>query len=58
MNKPNRSCVIRLAGEREPFEAGDLMFIAAGTEHHFEDFTEDLAVWVVFYGPAGGEVPA
>ncbi|HZS05672.1 MAG TPA: cupin domain-containing protein [Blastocatellia bacterium] len=45
-------------GERDAFEAGDLMFVAAGTEHHFEDFTEDLAVWVVFYGPTGGEVPA
>jgi|ERR1051325_8305799 mannose-6-phosphate isomerase-like protein (cupin superfamily) len=45
-------------GKRDSFAAGDLMFIAAGTEHHFEDFTEDLAVWVVFYGPAGGEVPA
>jgi hypothetical protein len=33
------------------------MFVAAGTEHYFEDFTEDLAVWVVFYGPDGGEVP-
>ena len=31
------------------------MFVAAGGEHRFEDFTEDLAVWVVFYGPAGGE---
>ena len=45
-------------GERDPFESGDLMFVAAGTEHRFEDFTEDLAVWVVFYGPRGGEVPA
>ncbi|SRR6266545_1123329 len=27
-------------GEREPFESGDLMFVAAGTEHRFEDFTE------------------
>jgi mannose-6-phosphate isomerase-like protein (cupin superfamily) len=44
-------------GEREPFEAGDLLSVAAGTEHHFEDFTEDLAVWVVFYGPGGGELP-
>lgn len=44
-------------GKRDPFEAGDLMFIAAGCEHHFEDFSEDLAVWVVFYGPAGGEIP-
>lgn len=43
-------------GQREPFEAGDLLFVAAGTEHRFEDFTDDLAVWVVFYGPDGGEV--
>lgn len=45
-------------GKRDPFEAGDLLFVAAGTEHRFEDFTEDLAVWVVFYGPPGGEVSA
>ena len=45
-------------GERDPFESGDLLFVAAGTEHRFEDFTEDLAVWVVFYGPSGGEVSA
>ena len=44
-------------GKREPFEAGDLLFVAAGIEHRFEDFTEDLTVWVVFYGPDGGEVP-
>jgi len=31
------------------------MFVAAGVEHHFEDFTEDLAIWVIFYGPPGGE---
>ena len=45
-------------GARDPFESGDLLFVAAGTEHRFEDFSEDLAVWVVFYGPRGGEVPA
>ena len=45
-------------GEREAFELGDLLFVAAGTEHHFEDFSEDLAVWVIFYGPRGGEVPS
>jgi mannose-6-phosphate isomerase-like protein (cupin superfamily) len=44
-------------GKREPFKAGDLLFVAAGTEHQFEDCTEDLAVWVVFYGPKGGEEP-
>jgi mannose-6-phosphate isomerase-like protein (cupin superfamily) len=45
-------------GKRDAFEVGDLLFVAAGTDHHFEDFTKDLAVWVVFYGPTGGEVPA
>lgn len=45
-------------GRRDAFETGDLLFIAAGTEHHFEDFTDDLAVWVIFYGPDGGERPA
>jgi mannose-6-phosphate isomerase-like protein (cupin superfamily) len=45
-------------GQRDPFGPGDLLFVAAGTEHRFEDFSEDLAVWVVFYGPTGGEVSA
>lgn len=43
-------------GKRDAFEPDDVMFVAAGTEHHFENFTEDLTVWVVFYGPTGGEV--
>jgi hypothetical protein len=46
------------AGKRDPFESGDLLFVAAGTAHHYENFTEDLALWRVFYGPGGGEVPA
>lgn len=45
-------------GRRDRFEPGDAMFVAAGTEHWFEDLTEDFAVWVIFYGPEGGEVPA
>jgi len=24
-------------------------------EHRFENFSDDLAVWVFFYGPEGGE---
>ena len=44
-------------GRRDPFEAGDLLFVAAGVEHHYEDFTADLALWRVFYGADGGEVP-
>ena len=40
---------------RQPFAPGDLLFVAAGIPHRFEDFTDDLAVWVMFYGPEGGE---
>jgi mannose-6-phosphate isomerase-like protein (cupin superfamily) len=43
------------AGARDTFGPGDLLFVAAGTEHRFDDFSEDLAVWVIFYGPRGGE---
>ncbi|MBX9784935.1 MAG: cupin domain-containing protein [Chitinophagaceae bacterium] len=34
---------------------GDLLFVPAGMEHHFEHFTDDFATWVIFYGPRGGE---
>ncbi len=44
------------AGRRDAFEAGDLLFVAAGVEHHYEAFTDDLALWRIFYGPSGGEV--
>jgi mannose-6-phosphate isomerase-like protein (cupin superfamily) len=41
--------------ERAKFQAGDMLFVAAHEEHRFENFTDDLAVWVFFYGPEGGE---
>jgi mannose-6-phosphate isomerase-like protein (cupin superfamily) len=34
----------------------DVLFAAAGVEHRFEDFSDDFAVWVFFYGPEGGEI--
>lgn len=40
---------------RHPFGPGDLLFVPAGVEHRFEEFTDDFATWVVFYGPEGGE---
>lgn len=40
---------------RHPFGPGDFLFVPAGVEHRFEDFTEDFATWVFFYGPEGGE---
>jgi mannose-6-phosphate isomerase-like protein (cupin superfamily) len=41
--------------DRHRFNPCDLLFVRAGVEHRFEEFTDDLAVWVVFYGPDGGE---
>ena len=38
-----------------PFQPGDVLFVAAGVEHAFENFSDDLYVWVMFYGPPGGE---
>jgi len=42
-------------GVRHPFGPGDVLFVPAGVVHRFEDFSDDLAVWVFFYGPEGGE---
>lgn len=42
-------------GHRAPVAPGDLVWAPAGAVHRFEDFSDDLAVWVIFYGPEGGE---
>jgi len=42
---------------RQRFGPGDLMFVPAHVEHRFVGFSADLAVWVMFYGPEGGERP-
>lgn len=41
--------------ESIPFAAGDALFVAAGVEHRFVDFSDDFAAWVIFWGPPGGE---
>ena len=33
-------------GEHIPFATGDVLFVPAGMEHRFEDFTLDFATWV------------
>ncbi len=43
---------------RLPFAPGDFLFVPAHAVHRFEDFSDDLVLWVVFYGPEGGEAPA
>jgi mannose-6-phosphate isomerase-like protein (cupin superfamily) len=35
--------------ERVPFAPND--FAPAGLPHRFENFTDDLVVWVLFHGP-------
>ena len=40
---------------RMSFSPGTALFVPAGKEHHFENFTSDFATWVVFWGPQGGE---
>ncbi|NCF13774.1 MAG: cupin domain-containing protein [Gammaproteobacteria bacterium] len=44
-----------LGEERIAFAPGDALFVPAGVEHRFVDFTEDFGAWVIFYGPEGGE---
>jgi mannose-6-phosphate isomerase-like protein (cupin superfamily) len=41
--------------QRIEFGPGDVLFVPAGRKHRFEHFTDDLTLWVVFYGPEGGE---
>lgn len=40
---------------RTDFNAGDFLFVPAGVEHRFINFSEDFCTWVIFYGPEGGE---
>jgi mannose-6-phosphate isomerase-like protein (cupin superfamily) len=49
------SGIFEVEGARTPFEVGDFLFVPAGLQHRFLDFSEDFSTWVIFYGPAGGE---
>lgn len=37
-------------GEQRPVVAGDLIFVPAGASHRFVKWSEDLAMWIVFFG--------
>jgi mannose-6-phosphate isomerase-like protein (cupin superfamily) len=45
----------QMGDETAEFKTGDFLFVPAGVEHRFLDFGETLTVWVIFYGPVGGE---
>jgi mannose-6-phosphate isomerase-like protein (cupin superfamily) len=36
-------------GKRANFAPGDVLFVAAGLEHRFENFTDDFVTWVIFF---------
>ena len=42
-------------GQLTDFGPGDFLFVNAGKEHRFINFTDDFSTWVIFYGPKGGE---
>ncbi len=42
-------------GTKTTFSPGDFLFVPAGMEHRFMNFTKDFSTWVIFYGPEGGE---
>ena len=44
-------------GRRQDFEPGEVLFVPAGVEHRFENFSDDFSTWVLFHGPQGGETP-
>ena len=55
-NLPFDDTSLPLQGEeRVRFGPGDALFVAAGTVHRFEEFSDDFATWIIFYGPEGGE---
>jgi mannose-6-phosphate isomerase-like protein (cupin superfamily) len=41
--------------ERRAFAPGDVIFVEAAASHRFEEFGDDFATWVVFWGAKGGE---
>lgn len=45
----------RAGDDRFSVTEGDALFVPAGQEHRFEDFTDVFETWVFFWGPKGGE---
>ena len=42
-------------GEKVACKKRDILFVPAGMQHRFENFSANFATWVIFYGPDGGE---
>ena len=48
--------IFKRGSETVRFEAGDVLFVAAGMEHRFASFSGDFRAWVLFFGAQGGTV--
>lgn len=42
-----------LEGEMIEFEKGDIIFVPAGADHRFKEFTENFITWVIFLNISG-----
>lgn len=49
------SASLRIEARTYAVSVGDVAFVRAGEDHRFEEFSEDFATWVIFWGPTGGE---
>jgi len=36
--------------ERQRFAPGEVLYVPAGVEHRFEEFSDDFATWAIFSG--------
>lgn len=41
--------------EKIKFDTGDLIFVPAGVQHKFINYSKNLTLWAVFYGSEVGE---
>ena len=43
------------SGETRSFGPGDVIFVEAGAEHRFDEISDDTRLWILFWGPRGGD---
>ena len=51
----NGSGTFECGPEKVSFGPTDVLYVPAGVTHRFVNFSDDLVLWVVFYGVEGGE---
>lgn len=47
--------VLEVESIAHSFDKGDALFVRAGEEHRFTEFSDDIQLWAIFWGPKGGE---